>query len=152
MPTGKPSENSSVREVAPARVQELRASQDRSCGRIRASLDSVCSELRAPLEREDRMELAAAVADTAADLRALIQQKDDAGYFEGSAGNSQHLRERVAHLRADLRRLLNELRAAQQEISTGKASKAVRQLTSWLGHFDDVVARESELISELWRR
>lgn len=136
--------------AVPAAVEELCLKHDRSRSRIGSVVNTICSELVSGLDREERLELAVAIAEVADELRSLIQQKIDAGYFEGFAGTSHHLHERATHLLADYRRLLNELRTAQHETSAGKPRKSQRQLISWLRHFDDVSTRESELISELW--
>jgi hypothetical protein len=151
MATVARAEASPVRDSVPLAVKKLRQMQDQSCERISSSIDAISSDLTGPLEREDRLELAAAITDVAAGLRSLIQQKIDAGYFDGVAESSQHSRDRAAHLLSDYRRLLNELRAAQQETANGRLRKACRQLDSWLGHFRDLAGRESEVISELWQ-
>jgi hypothetical protein len=143
-------QNSLAGDTVPAAVEELCLMQDRNCERLRARVDSISSELSGDLDREERLELAAAIADVADELSVLVQQKVGAGYFDGFAGTTQHVQERVAHLQADYRRLLNELRTARHEVAAGKPRKARQQMASWLGHFNDLVGRESDLISELW--
>lgn len=139
-----------ARNSVPAAVKELCLEQDRSSNRISKSIDSISSELAGPIDREVRHELAAAIGDVADELRTLHNRQLAAGFFDGFENANTHLHERVAHLLADYRRLLNELRTAQHETATGKASKASRQLTSWVGHFSDLIERESKLVSELW--
>lgn len=134
----------------PTEVEELCLVQDDRYARIRASIQSISSELAGPVDREDRFELAAAISDVAGELRGLQNRKLDIGFFEGFSGVDDHLQERVAHLQADYRRLLNELRSAQQESVSGKPRKACRQLNSWLSHFSSLIDREADLIAELW--
>ena len=149
--TGGPnSERKVARNSIPAAVQELSLWQGKVRGKICDSIESISSELAGPIDREGRLELAATIADISEELRDIHEQKIDADYFHGREGISTHLQERGANLQSDHRRLLNELRSAQQETVGGKARKAHRQLTSWLNHYSDLLDRETELIPELW--
>lgn len=137
--------------VVPAAVADICQVQDQFCDRIRNSIRTINSELAGPTDREDRLELAAGIADVSDELRGLYQKKLDVGFFGGPDELSPHLKERVAHLQSDYRRSLNELKSAQQETATGKPRKACRQLTSWLSHYDDLMGREADLFSDLWQ-
>ena len=134
----------------PTEVEDLCLIQDHRFARIRVSIQSISSELAGPVDREDRFELAAAISDVADELRGLQNRKLDIGFFEGFSDTDDHLQERVAHLQSDYRRLLNELRSAQQETVSGKPRKVCRQLNSWLSHFNSLIDREADLIAELW--
>jgi hypothetical protein len=140
-----------TRGAVPAAVEELRRIQDQKIERIRSAVDSVNAELSDSLDKEGRQELASVIGDIADDLRSLIQRKLDAGFYDGFEGTNAHLQERSARLISDYRRLLSELRNARHEASAGKPRKTQRQLTSWLGHFSDLVDRESVLVAELWK-
>ncbi|MFT5325198.1 MAG: hypothetical protein ACI8P0_003066 [Planctomycetaceae bacterium] len=140
----------SDRFSVPAAVEELCFLQDSKIERIRSAVDSVSTELSDALDREERLELASGIGDIAEELHNLIQRKLDAGFYDGFKGANRHSQERVAHLISDYRRLLSELRTARHETAAGKPRKAQRELTSWLGHFSDLVDRETSLIDELW--
>lgn len=144
------SSSDSKSDSLPALVEELSLVHDKTCDHIRTTATSVESELSGPLDREDRLELAAAVADAADELKSLFDAKIDAGYFTGFEGTSERCQDRVAHLKSDYRRLLSELRSARHETLAGKPRKAQRELNSWLGHFKDLMDRETVLINELW--
>ncbi len=150
MSTSKPSKTTDGGVAVPAEVGEICLVQEHTIERIHSSVDSVRAELSDSLDREERLELASGIGDIAEELRSLIQRKLDAGFYDGFEGRTAHLRERVAHLISDYRRLLSELRSARHETSAGKPRKAQRQLASWLGHFSDLVSRETSLIDELW--
>ena len=131
-------------------MQEICQLQKKASGKICDSIESISAELAGPIDREGRLELAATIADISDELRDIHQRKLDAEYFYGREGVSTHLQERGTHLQSDHRRLLNELRSAQQETVGGKARKAHRQLTTWLNHYSDLLDRETELVPELW--
>lgn len=150
MTGGENSERKVSSDSIPDAVQELCEWQDEACVKICESIESIVGELAGPIDREGRLELAAIIADVSDELRQLHQQKIDADYFHGREGVSTHLQERGTHLQSDHRRSLNELRSAHQETVSGKPSKAHRQLKSWLNHYNDLLARETELIVELW--
>lgn len=150
MTGGEHSERKVSSDSIPDAVQELCEWQDEASAKICDSIESIAGELAGPIDREGRLELAAIIADVSDELRQLHQQKIDAAYFHGREGISTHLQERGAHLQSDHRRSLNELRSAHQETVSGKPNKAHRQLKSWLNHYNDLLARETELVVELW--
>lgn len=151
MTSSKLPRTTGVRGAVPAAVEEIRLIQDQKIERIRSAIDSVNAELSDSLDKEERLEIASVIGDIADDLRSLIQRKLDAGFYDGFEGTTVHLQERAAHLISDYRRLLSELRSARHEATAGKPRKTQRQLTSWLGHLSDLVDREAELITELWK-
>lgn len=146
------SSSASQSSVLPAFVEELCLVHDKACDRIRTLATSVESELSEALDREDRLELAAAVADAAEQLKSLFDAKLDSGYFEGCEGTSERCQDRAAHLKSDYRRRLNGLREIEHEIASGKPRKAERQLNHWRSHFTDVLDRETEILNELWKQ
>lgn len=146
MPSGSP-ENF---DALPPAIVELCLQHDETCEMIQSAVDGIEKELAGNVDRESRRELASAVHDVANQLAGLLDAKLEAGYFEGKDGTSIRCTERLAHLKADYRRLLNELRQADHEIATGKPPKARRQLSHWLSHFSDVCGRETDLIEEVW--
>lgn len=131
-------------------MEELCLMHDESCDSIRSSTSSIEKELSENLDREDRRELASAVRDVSRELSGLLELKQEAGFFEGPAGVNVRDQERLAHLKSEYRRLLNELRQVEHETETGKPSKARRQLTHWMSHFSDVCDREANMVSDIW--
>lgn len=130
-------------------IEELRRQHDGSCMSIRRTIRSIESELAGPVRREDRLELASGVQDAAGELASLLRRKESARYFEGFDTASERGLDRLAHLKSDYRRLLNELRQAEHEIVSGKPRKTQRQLSHWLSHFEDVLDREADVVKSL---
>ena len=131
-------------------MEELCLKHDETCESIRTATLSIERELSGNLDREDRRELASAVADVSGELAGLYELKQQAGFFDGPEGSSARDQERLAHLKSDYRRLLNELRQVEQETETGKPSKARRQLSHWMSRFSDVCDREADVVSDIW--
>lgn len=137
-------------DALPQPIVELCLLHDETCEMIQSAIDGIEKELAGDVDREARRELASAVHDVANQLAGLLDAKMEAGLFDGKDGTSIRCTERLAHLKADYRRLLNELRQADHEIATGKPPKARRQLSHWLSHFNDVCGRETDIIGEVW--
>jgi hypothetical protein len=140
----------SLKPSLPAAVEELCLIHDETYGRIRSKSEAIESELARPLDHGERLELSGAVFDVVDDLCSLHEAKLAAGFFAGFGEPTERCRERVAHLKSDYRRLLNELRQIGHEIKSGKPRKALRQMSHWLTRFDDVVDHETALLNELW--
>lgn len=134
---------------SPLTIDDLRLLHNEECESIRRNVSSIESELAGTLSRGERLELASGVKDAADELAGLYRKKEAAGYFEGFKAVSERCLDRLAHLKSDYRRLLNELLQAEHEITSGKLQKARRQLSHWLSHFGDVLDRESDVVREL---
>lgn len=132
-------------------MEELCLKHDQSCDLIRSAALSIEKQLAGNLDREDRRELASAFWDVAGELEELFEVKQQAGFFDGPDGANVRDQERLAHLKSDYRRLLNELRQVEHETETGKLSKARRLLSHWMSRFSDVCDRETDVISEIWK-
>jgi hypothetical protein len=140
----------SLTHSLPAAIETISLIHDETCGRIRSTSEAVESELSQHLDRGERLELAAAVRDVIDEVSNLYDAKLAAGFFVGFGDPTERCRERVAHLKSDYRRLLNDLRQTEHEITSGKSRKARRQMSHWLTRFADVIDHETALLNELW--
>ena len=134
----------------PEVIEQLSLEHDRLSGDVIDRTRSLLEQSNDVTDKESAHDLAGSLDDIATELQHLLTEKDEAGYFAGTEGASQHARERVERLRSGQRHVISELQAVAREFRSGKASKAKRKLSTWASKFEDVSDRESRHINELW--
>lgn len=144
------SESPKMPSQMPEAIEQLCLEHDRVCEFVNERTDSLLAQCGTVVDKESAQEFAGSLEEIANDLNELLTEKDAAGYFAGSEDAEQHARERAVHLRADQRRLISDVRSVAREFRSGKASKARRQLSTWVSKFQDANERDSRHIAELW--
>ncbi|MDA1014453.1 MAG: hypothetical protein O3A00_08380 [Planctomycetota bacterium] len=134
----------------PPEIEEVCQEHDRVCSDVSSQTATLLNQNHGSLNREETQEMATSVDLLVNDLRELLEQKENVNFFSGLEDSATHAKERAEHLRADHKKLLNDLKSISRELRTGKPAKARRQLVSWSSKFDDIVEREAKNIDELW--